>query len=271
MQKADDAKEDVSAMVNSCLDVRAPRLGEVPWERVINKGNIHGDFRIKLPKEEALIGYTCTPPRIVLQFLQSGELIVPLRDKLLQHEMEDNFPVVRKAKQPMPWLTIVTPQETVFEAEPGEVGGTAETGGKFIFKTKGLASPGILKSDYHEWYFWFDPPYESLSGRWGIQKIAANPAYARVPGDVEWWMMNKPYVNQEPYITSKSREATEKKAKAEKLKGMSYNPELLDTLASDTLGKKILSNIDMEKLAKVKAEYSAGGATWPPNQGDENG
>jgi hypothetical protein len=263
IRKIDDGMGDVSAEAHKYLDKQVPSIGSLDISKIVNEGNVHGDWRIKLPNEDALIGYTCTPPRIVIQFLENGKLEYPLIDKVTENTAGAKWPTVRKAKQPQNWMTIVTKEHPVFEAEAGSVGGTSETGGRFIFVSNGMATPGILKSDYHEWYFWWDKPYDKLSGRWGIQKLAGRAEYTRVPGAVDWWMMNRLYVTLVPYIINNRRPAVEVKAKKEHLKQMSYNPELLRTLANDIEGKRWLGSNSATDLIGIENEYSYGGSVWP--------
>jgi|GEM_PF-7082409 hypothetical protein len=252
-----DASEDISSIQKQFI-VDVPDDFDIA--KVINRGNSHHDLRIHPAGEKHLIGWTITAPRFAVQLLKTGNILFPGRDKLLANEAGDKIPSVKKAKQPVEWLTLVTNGKKTYEADAGEVGATPETGGKFFFNASGSLLFGVQKDDYHELFLRFDPPYSKLSGRWGFQKIAGSPSYNKV--SAQWWMMDKVYENPAPYIIHYSREAKEKQAKEDGIKQIIWNAKTLSLLKSLDFGKQLLEGIDKEKIDEKIAEYSNGGGVW---------
>jgi len=260
IQKVDDARGDVTAVLNKYLTDDYPG-DDYELDRIYNRGNAHADFRMKHPTEDHLIGITSTSPRIVLQSLDTGELIFPLRDKLLENKMDDKIPATKKARQPTAWLHLVTRERPEFEAAPGEVGATVETAGKFIFKAEGEGCIGVVKDDYVEFFLFFDPPYQKLSGRWGFQKLAGRPVDEKVPA--EWLMLNKVYLSPEGYLlTHPDREEVEEKAKKEGLKEMIFNPQVIRMLLDHPIAKKWFRGIPRERIDRILKTYEAKGGRW---------
>lgn len=265
IQAIDEKRGDVDAVLNKYLSKACPKLGDLDLTKVIQRGNIHTDLRMKVPDKDYLVGWTITDPRVVLQYLETGDLEMPLRDKFLENQPDDKSPCTRKAAQPQTWFYLVDEKNPVFEAAPGEVGATVEAGGRFIFKTRGKVAWGIQKDDYHEMYFWFDKPYEALSGRWGFQKLAGRQEYLKVPA--VWWMVDRPHRTQAPYILQNTREEVEAKAKRERLKSMIYNPEILAILQKDEQGRKWMQiglkrELSSEFIKEKFDEWKASGAKW---------
>jgi len=212
-QKADDERGNVTAAIRKYL--QAPEGKPAP-SRLANVGNVHLDLRMTTPEGSYLIGWTNDQPKVVLQFLD-GKLKFPLRDRMLDNREKDQWVAEKKLSQPLAWLTIVTPRKLTYEAEPGEVGATVETAGRFLFKAGGDLVYGVSKSDYHEYFFFFDQKkYQDLNGRWDWKLIPSRADYRKAPED-QFWMGSRPWKTQAPYITTHDREEEEAKAKREKI------------------------------------------------------
>jgi len=261
LQRADDERKDITKVVDKYLETKAPALEDLDIEKVYNRGNAHSDIRMEHVSKKYLIGITNTSPRLVFQSLDTGELIFPLRDKLLENKPLDKMPCTRKARQPLPWLTLVTKKKPVFEALPGTAGATLETTGRFLYMAEGEYLSGVNKDDYHEFWFFFESPHEELSGRWGFQKLAGRYEYEKVPA--EWWMMNKVYLHPEGYLlTHPDRGEVERKAKREGLTRMIYNPQTVKMLLEDPRAKGWFKGIEPEFIERVLEEYEKRGAEW---------
>jgi len=190
--------------------------------RVVNVGNCHGDWRFELPPEgKTLFGWTMFTPGSIFQRLIDGEFLFPQRDMVLENRINENIASAKKAQQPRAWLLLVKPGKPYYEAEPGEVGATVETGGLIVFKGSGKFVFGVQKSDYHEYFlFWDERKY--LNGRWGWSLIRLPKDFAKV--EEEQWFCMRPG-EQRPYVLTHDFEEEAKKAKEEKIE-MIWNEDV---------------------------------------------
>jgi hypothetical protein len=224
-QDAADNKGDVPSSVKNLLDDSPPAPVDLQriLPNIVNKGNVHTDFRMRSPEGDWLIGWTMDTPGIVLQTLD-GKLLKLLRSKFVENEPQDNILAQRKDKQPKEWLTIVRPGSAVFRAEPGEVGGTAKAAGEFRFVDRGEVIFGAQKSDYHELFLFFEKN-KKLNGRWGAQLLRGQAEEA----SGEFWMINRPSDTQAPYITTHDYEKEVEKAQSEDAK-LIWNSDAITAL-----------------------------------------
>jgi len=99
-QAAADKRGDVSAAVHGFLDEKVPK--SLPsLDQILNVGNVHGDWRMRSPEGEHLIGYTVDAPSIVLQFASGHKYIYPIRDKFLENQPDDKIVAHRKCPNPL--------------------------------------------------------------------------------------------------------------------------------------------------------------------------
>lgn len=98
-QEAADGRGDVSAAVHKFLNETVPKVLP-PSNQILNVGNVHGDWRMKSPEGEFLIGYTVDTPSVVLQFLD-GQYVYPVRDKFLDNKPDDKIVSHRKCPNPL--------------------------------------------------------------------------------------------------------------------------------------------------------------------------
>jgi hypothetical protein len=178
-----------------------------------------------------LFGWTLNTPSALFQYL-NGDIEYILRDKFLDYKEGDNIESEKKAAQPTAWLTIVSEKKPLYESQPGMVGATEETGGEFIWRDGGEYVAGIQKSDYHEYFLFFNK-HKALSGRWGWQLIGGNKNYKN-PKD--FWLANRP-INQTPYVEQKTDQVINDKAKQEKIDVVINREGTIDTLKE--MGLKI--------------------------------
>jgi len=176
---------------------------------------------------DVLFGWTVMVGKSCLQFLEDGRIEVLLRDRILENQAGDNIVCAKKAMQPLMWMRLVTEEKPVYEAPPGTVGATPETAGIFHYKDGGYYIAGCQKTDYHEYFVFFEK-HKNSSGRWGIQLIAGREEYEKAPLGY-WWMCNKPHKEQRPYILVHDLEKEAEKAKREKV-DVIWNFEAIDTL-----------------------------------------
>lgn len=99
-QAAADKRGDVSAAVHGFLDEKVPK-SLPPLDRILNVGNVHGDWRMRSPEGEYLIGYTVDAPSIVLQFASGQKYVYPIRDKFLENRPGDKIVAHRKCPNPL--------------------------------------------------------------------------------------------------------------------------------------------------------------------------
>lgn len=259
MEQADEARKDVTAIELSNLAKDHPELSDLNLDLVVNRFNAHDDLRMKVPDEDRLIGWTVVSgKRVGLQFLTTGKLFFPLRDKFLENQQGDKTPAARKSSQPLPWLYLVSESKPEFWSEPGAVGATVETGGLFIFKARGKIGFSVVKDDFSEYLLIFDKPYQHLSGRWTVQKLPGRKEYEKIPEGEFWWMLNKPHISPAPYIMYHSRVKEEEKAKQEKLTQIYWNQDIL--LVARKHLPDILSAFTGEQIEAKLAEFQIG--TW---------
>lgn len=228
--RAGEEEGDVPKVIEAELQKGIPL--DFEFDRIYSRGNAHHDLRFLSPEGRWLFGWTSDTPSVVLQKL-NGDLVFPLRDKLLEHEEGDNVVCQRKAAQPVSWLDVVSPERLVLEVEPGEVGATKETGGEFHFVASGVYVMGVSKTDAHEYFIfpkkvapWFDKP-EAIAGRWVFRMIQGD--FKNLPRSV--WIANKPFreKGQLPYVLTHKLAEEEEKAKRENVH-MFWNGEA--TIAS---------------------------------------
>jgi len=174
-----------------------------------------------------LFGWTVMVGKSCLQFLENGRIEVLLRDRILENQPGDNIVCAKKAMQPLMWMKLVTEEKPIYEAPPGTVGATLETAGIFHYKDGGYYVAGCQKTDYHEYFVFFEKHKQSL-GRWGIQLIAGREEYEKTPFGY-WWMCNKPHKEQRPYVLVHDLEKEAEKARKEKV-DVIWNLDVVDTL-----------------------------------------
>ena len=233
LQKVDDARGDVTSALKRFVSKEPPKEG-FRRENVVNVGNCHVDFRAFEPKGEFLIGWTNDVVKIVFQNLDD-ELYFPLRDRFLENQEGDQWLAQKKAPQPLAWYYLVDEKKPVYEAKPGSVGATIKTAGRFLFRARGKLVYGVRKSDYHEQFLFFDDKkYYRINGRWEYKLIQAGRQYPKAPS--QFWMGDRPWRSQEPYITTHDFDEEKKKAKREGVE-IVWNDEALDVLAN--LGYKV--------------------------------
>jgi len=218
--RVDDRRGDVTRAIDKFLNRNAPDLDELDIAKIVNRGNAHSDWRNLAPNGEYLIGWTNNVVKVCIQDLDDN-IFYPLRDRILENEEGDNWLCEKKALQPLAWLTLVTPDEPVYEAEPEQVGATRETAGRFYLMARAKVEYGVQKTDFHEYFYEFIRVYDNkhfksekeLSGRWDFKLIPSSKEYAKAPED-EFWMGNRPTI-QLPYSATHDKEEEEEKAKKE--------------------------------------------------------
>jgi len=232
-------------------DTLRPASFGTPKERLVQRGNAHTDLRLKSPDGDYLIGWTLDTPSIALQFLNS-KIEWPMRDKFTEYKVEaehgkgiENILTQRKSVQPEEWITYVTPEKPIIELEPREVGATPGAGARYDYMGRGQYVAGVQKSDYHEYFLFFDEPkLKKLNGRWGVQLIT---------GPFEdigrfAWITNRP-LNQAPYITTHDKEKEEEKARREKV-NMIWNGDTLEALKKLGFSWKKIRKIEYNKFRR---------------------
>lgn len=227
MQLVDDKRGDVSGTLRKHVNNEPPKLNELKLNQVYNIGNIHNDFRIKHPTEDYLVGITNDVVKIAIQDIDN-EVHYVLRNRLLENQADDNWLSQKKLIQPYPaWLNIVTPSKPEWSVPPTKTGATIETAGRYFFKASGHGYFGVAKTDYSEFWLFFDQnKYKRLNGRFDFKLIPLAKATTKVPEEA-FWMMNRPPKSQVPYITAHDRDEEEAKAKKDKIE-MIWNEALLD-------------------------------------------
>jgi len=212
-------------------------------DEIVMRGNAHVDLRMRKPDENSLIGWTLdTPGAIIQRYSDPGKIEFILRDKFFENMEKDNIVSQKKAEQPLSWLTVVSPEKKEYWAPPGWVGGTEKTAGLFHFMDRGRVVYGNQKSDYHEYFLFFEK-LKGLNGRWGVQQIAGD--YEKAPPI--FWMTNRP-PEQRPYILTHDKEEEEQKAKKEKIE-MIWNENTIPTLKG--FGYEDLDEEEIEKSVRI--------------------
>lgn len=225
VERVTEAGGNVSARINKSLSKDFPAKFDI--SKIVNRGNAHLDWRFQRPPELGdLFGWTLDTPGSVLQFLEDGKLISVQREKVMEHKVKDNIVCQKKAIQPLAWYKLVDWDNPVFKVEVGEVGGTLRTAGEFHLQDKGEHVAGVQKTDYHEYFCFFEKNID-LSGRWGFQLIKGREEYERAPAK-QFWMANRPE-EQRPYILTHDKEKEEAKAKKDKIE-MIWNDETIPSL-----------------------------------------
>lgn len=254
MQPVDDKRGDVSGTLRKYVKGLPIHLDKLNLDHLFNIGNIHIDFRIKHPEEDYLVGLTHDVVKIALQDLDDN-IHYLLRDRLLDNHADDNWLGQRKLTQPTGWLRVVTPEKPVWTVPPKKTGATIETAGRYFFKGNGYGYFGCMKSDFYEfWLFFNQNKYKHLNGRFDFKLIPSSAKYTKVP-EKQFWMANRPPKAQIPYITTHDKEKEEAKAKEDKI-SLVWNEALLDTLEikqllSEESNKKALSGT-ITKVKKYK-------------------
>ncbi len=123
-----EKRGDVTAAVHKHLDEKPPKV--LPSNnKILNVGNVHGDWRMRSPEGEFLIGWTLSTPSVVLQFAD-GKTVYPIRDRFLENKEGDKIVAYRKCPNPLcdeeRYLRLVesNPHESVsqmFASEEGEI------------------------------------------------------------------------------------------------------------------------------------------------------
>lgn len=213
VQRAADRQEDVAAAIARGLSTEVP--DRLDLSRLVNRGNAHTDFRFETPGGNYLLGWTLDTPSAVLQFLEDGRIEYLLRHKVLEYQEGDNIVCQRKAIQPVAWLEVVTPDRPERFGEPGQLGGTKDTAGGFVLAATGKLVYGVQKSDYHEYFLFFDDPelQERAGGRWGFSLIAGGARYEDLPR--AFWLANRAFAEPRPYVLTHDREEEERKGRRE--------------------------------------------------------
>ncbi len=251
MQPVDDKRGDVSGTLRKYVKGLPVHLDKLNLDRIFNIGNIHNDFRIKHPTEDYLVGVTNDVVKIAIQDLDDNIHYV-LRNRFLENQADDNWLSQRKLTQPVNWLRVVTSKKPIWSIPPTKTGATIETAGRYFFGASGHGYFGVAKTDYSEFWLFFDQnKYKHLNGRFDFKLIPSSAKYTKVP-EKQFWMMNRPPKAQVPYITTHDREEEEVKAKKDKIK-MIWNEALLNTPEI----KQILSRKPVKKaltgtITKVK-------------------
>ena len=254
LQPVDDKRGDVSGTLKKFVDNTPPELNKLDLDHIFNIGNIHIDFRIKHPEEDYLVGLTYDVIKIALQDLDDNIHYV-LRDRFLENEEDDNWLGQRKLIQPTNWLQVVTSEKPEWSVPPTKTGATIETAGRYFFKANGYGYFGCAKSDFYEfWLFFNQDKYKHLNGRFDFKLIPSSAKYTKVP-EKQFWMGNRPPKAQVPYITTHDREEEEVKAKKDKIEVV-WNEALLSIpeikqILSKQLNQQALSGT-ITKVKKYK-------------------
>jgi site-specific DNA-adenine methylase len=233
-QKVADAKGDVTAEINKHLIAKMPTVeafqAALRNDLVVNRASVHVDQRNLHPSGEYLVGWTLDTPGAMIQHLKSGKTTYILRNKFTEFREKENILSQKKSPQPLAWLTLVTPENPVYWAAPGRVGATPETAGMFKFLCEGQVVYGVQKTDYHEYFFFFDDPklQKRIGGRWGWTLIGGRPEYLKAPEE-QFWLADRP-IEQRPYIMTHDFEEELAKARKERI-DMVWNFDTMSTLA----------------------------------------
>ena len=218
IQNAIKNDKGVDAITSKFLK-KEPPTASVEKARIVNRGSLHTDLRIETPGNQ-LIGWTLNSPIAVIQKLD-GTLIALSDDKFLRHKEGVNVLTQKKAAHAPAWLTMVTSGEPVKEIPPGEDGASKDAYGLIIFKDKGSLVYGVQKSDFHEYFLWFDKN-KSLNGRWGFQLSSGGE------GQSPAWLLNKPLDSAQEVKKAKVIPILKRDDEEKTVTGVVLQPEVID-------------------------------------------
>ena len=287
VRSAQNHREPVTPVINSLVESRFPGRAQFSTllsdDRIVNRGNAHMDCRFMAPSEDYLNGWTLDTPGSIVHLLKSGKVSELGRNKLAEYGARIEIPGIgrvevdrincnKKSPQPTGWLTIVTKDDPVFEAKPGEVGATPDTSGRFDWFTGGepwkktnrheyglSVVYGIRRSNFHEqFHFYGDPELQfSLGGRWTFRLLEVGGT-ERAPEALTWLMRRDD--DPVPFIMKNDWKAEVAQAKSEKT-DMIWNLSAIPTLRK--YGYFRMHGIEKEYAEFMKSERSAP----PPDDG----
>lgn len=119
-----NSKQDLSVYISEV----SPKLSTIDISKVVFRCSYHMDFTIQL-SEGKYINWELAPDSIAVQYLESGDVIFPIRDKVTDNKMGD-----------------------MLVAEHGTVISDFEDQSESILV--GEAALGISTDDYHEYFIW---------------------------------------------------------------------------------------------------------------------
>jgi len=179
--------------------------------------SVHGDFRMETDSDY-LVGYTLATPGNLRQ-----------RDKFSENRAGDHIVAVRKAVQPVAWLTVEG------RVEVGGVGSTEKTDAYFVIRGKGHLQFGTQKTDFNEWMLTTDfAKFEKdrYNGRWIASLIPVQPGWTKAGEGKMSWQFWKPEEDQKWYVDTHDLEKERAKAKADHI-AMYWQKPGIETIIED--------------------------------------
>ena len=255
IQVIDDKHGDVSAEAKKYYTDKAPEYSKLDLDKVYNLGNVHADLRFEEPDSKYLVGFTQDTVKMVFQSL-SDELYFPLRDRVLENKDVDQWLCQKKGKISNQWLTITTKDNPVYDADDSDLG-------RFLYKASGQIVYGVTKTDYFEYFLFFDDEqYEYLNGRWDFKLI---PDATKD----DYWLGSK-LKSQTPYILTHDKVEEEAKAKEDEVE-IIWNDktiEVLESLNYEHLGDIEKFNLYMPILKRDDEKQIVIGPVLVPDKFD---
>lgn len=210
--------EDSSDLSVYLSDI-APKLSSVDLSKIVFRCSTHYNLDIAL-SENRIIHWETVPTNTAVQYLESGDIKFPVRNKILSNKLGD----------------IIGVESGIISDKSNNTNTIAE----------GEAALGLSTNDLHEYFLWFaSESLKPLSGRWTI-KFAEDE-----------WSICKNYLFPAPFILSASAFVNDLNPLLEEggISCVCFSPELLPILESDDLGKEWLSSISVNKIKEIYSKY----------------
>lgn len=211
--------EDSSDLSVYLSDV-APDLATIDLSKIVFRCATHYNLDIAL-SENNIIHWETVPTNTAVQYLESGDIKFPVRNKILSNKLGD----------------IISIEAGVISDKPNNANTIAE----------GEAALGLSTNDLHEYFLWFtSESLKPLSGRWTIKFTE------------DEWSICKNYLFPAPFILSASEFVNDLNPLLEEggISCVCFSPELLPILESDDLGKEWLANINPDIIKSIYEQYA---------------
>lgn len=202
------------------LSDTAPKLSSIDLSKIVFRCSTHYNLDITL-SENKIIHWETVPSNTAVQYLESGEIKFPVRNKLLSNKIGD----------------MVSIEAGVISDKSSSDNAIAE----------GEAALGLSTNDLHEYFLWFaSESLKPLSGRWSIKFTD------------EEWSICKNYLFPAPFILSASEFVNDLSPllAEDGISCVCFSPELIPILEADDLGKEWLKDISQDLIKEIYSRYA---------------